>query len=67
MRSGETKIVNGIRVGKPDVEPSAASHVRGIKEGNHQHGDKRERRSTGIRVEDHEPIEPRMPKKLSPA
>jgi hypothetical protein len=79
-RSKKTKVINGIRVGTPDVEPSAPGHVRGVFEGNnprvgHRHkgidesGDRGEgtaRRSTGIRPKDHDVIDPRMPK-ISPA
>jgi hypothetical protein len=34
MTKGETKTIANIRVGKPDVEPSAPSHVRGVWQGN---------------------------------
>ena len=36
-RSKKTKVVANVRVGKPDVKPSAPSHVRGVFEGNHPH------------------------------
>jgi hypothetical protein len=77
----KTKVVANVRVGKPDVKPSAPSHVRGVFQGNHPHaGERRKgiereqedraegsaRRSTGIRPDDHEVIDPRMPK-ISPA
>jgi hypothetical protein len=81
MKKGETKQIANIRVGKPDVEPSAPSHVRGVFQGNHPHRTQRHkgieeegpdfatgtaRRSTGIRPDEHDTIDPRMPK-LSPA
>jgi hypothetical protein len=77
----KSKVVANIRVGKPDVKPSAPSHVRGVFQGNHPHTSQRNkgieaeqeeraegsaRRSTGIRPDDHEVIDPRMPK-ISPA
>ena len=80
-RSKKTKVVANVRVGKPDVKPSAPSHVRGVFQGNHpspgqrhkgiemEEDDRAEgsaRRSTGIRPKDHEVIDPRMPK-ISPA
>jgi hypothetical protein len=70
-----------LRVGTPDVEPSAPSHVPGIHQGNalgsferdpgftkDEHGRIRAtpRRSTGIAADDRAPIDPRMPF-LSPA
>ena len=80
MRS-KTKVIANVVVGKPDVKPSAPSHIRGVFQGNHPHfgqrhkgiEDEREdsakgsaRRSTGIRPEEHDVIDPRMPK-ISPA
>jgi hypothetical protein len=79
-RSRKTRVVGNITVGDPDVEPSAPSHVRGVFQGNHPHfghrhkgiedrghrGEGSARRSTGIRPEEHDVIDPRMPK-LSPA
>ena len=81
MKKGETKVIANVRVGKPDVEPDASSHVRGVFEGNRRHPTQRPkgiedetetraegtaRRSTGIRPKNHDAIDPRMPK-LSPA
>lgn len=75
------KVIANIRVGKPDVKPTAPSHVRGVFEGNkHQLTQRSQgledegpdgakgsaRRSTGIRPGSHGVIDPRMPK-LSPA
>lgn len=74
------KTVHNIRVGKPDVKPSASAHVRGVFEGNAKGHIERARgiepegegargsarRSTGINASGHEVIDPRMPK-LSPA
>jgi hypothetical protein len=69
-RSKKTKVVHNIVVGKPDVDPEAPSHVRGVFQGNHSEVDGRgnasARRSTGIRPKEHEVIDPRMPK-ISPA
>lgn len=80
-RKKKTKVVANVRVGKPDVKPSAPSHVRGVFQGNHPYVGQRDkgieheseeraegsaRRSTGIRPKDHEVIDPRMPK-ISPA
>jgi hypothetical protein len=80
-RSKKTKVVANVVVGKPDVEPDAPSHVRGVFQGNRAHpterstgikdispvrGEGSARRSTGIRAKDHEVIDPRMPK-ISPA
>lgn len=80
-RRPETRTIANVRVGKPDVEPSAPSHVPGVFQGNHPHLGQRHkgieeesptravgkaRRSTGIRPEEHEAIDPRMPR-ISPA
>jgi hypothetical protein len=80
MRSEEVTTIANVRVGKPDVKPTAPAHVPGVFQGNRHHlvqrhkgiehetEDRAEgsaRRSTGIRPEDHETIDPRMPK-LSP-
>lgn len=81
MRRKKTRVIANVRVGEPDVHPTAPSHVPGVFQGNHPHwlqrhkGMKNEtesraegtaRRSTGIRPKAHEAIDPRMPK-LSPA
>lgn len=60
-----------IRVGKPDVEPDAPTHVKGIQEGNkgphdkqkghHSDGTADARRSTGINPKSHDPILKIMP------
>jgi hypothetical protein len=74
------KVIANVRVGEPDVKPTAPSHVSGVFEGNHPHkfqrpkgihehgvaGHASARRSTGIRPKAHNPIDPRMPN-LSPA
>jgi hypothetical protein len=80
-RSKKSKVIANVRVGRPDVSPTASSHVPGIFEGNQPHATERHkgiddeqadraegsaRRSTGIRPDDHETIDPRMPK-ISPA
>ena len=76
MRSEQTTTIANIRVGKPDVDPTAPSHVRGVYQGNRHHPLQRSRalahetetyatgtsrRSTGIRSSDHDVIDPRMP------
>jgi hypothetical protein len=81
MRKAETKVIANVRVGRPDVEPWAPSHVRGVFQGNKLYLLERAkgldeerptfakgsaRRSTGIRAKSHEVIDPRMPK-LSPS
>ncbi|HEY1558556.1 MAG TPA: hypothetical protein VGF94_27220 [Kofleriaceae bacterium] len=69
MKKTDSKVVGNIRVGKPDVDPEAPSHVRGVAQGNKhlkEALDRGARRSTGIRAKGHEVIDPRMPK-LSPA
>jgi hypothetical protein len=66
-----------LKVGKPDVDPSAPAHRAGIKQGNstgsyeamighYPDGRSSAERSTGINSKDAEPIDPRMPN-LSPA
>jgi hypothetical protein len=73
------EISGNIVVGNPDVEPSAASHTSGVREGNwrksmiHELAEKRHflaratpRRSTGINPRAEQPIDPRMPV-LTPA
>jgi hypothetical protein len=80
MRNEETTTIANVRVGKPDVKPTAPSHVPGVFQGNRHHLLQRRkgileeadnsakgnaRRSTGIRPSDHDAIDPRMPK-LSP-
>lgn len=77
----ELKVIANIVVGKPDVEPEAPSHVKGVFQGNRRHPMQRHkgieeetatraegtaRRSTGINPKQHDVIDPRMPK-LSPA
>jgi hypothetical protein len=60
---------NGIVVGKPDIKPTAPSHIAGVHQGNRptKEGDQSgARRSTGISADDHGPIDPRMPKLTPP-
>lgn len=80
-RTETMRVIANIRVGEPDVKPTAPSHVRGVYEGN-KHGllqrprgieDEEParavgsaRRSTGIRPGAHGVLDPRMPR-LSPA
>jgi hypothetical protein len=75
------RLIDNLRVGKPEVEPSAPAHQWGIRQGN-QHGSTRRAagieptgpwsargtaaRSTGINPEKRNPIDPSMPN-LSPA
>jgi hypothetical protein len=81
MTSKHPKVIANVRVGTPDVKPTSPSHVRGVFEGNRPHptqrnkgleketgrrGEANARRSTGIRPEEHDVIDPRMPR-LSPA
>jgi hypothetical protein len=72
----ERALVSTLRVGRPDVSPSAPSHVAGIREGNQPgsyermpghlpDGRSTSRRSTGIDPDSKNPIDPRMPN-LSP-
>jgi hypothetical protein len=79
MRSEETTVIANIRVGPPDVKPTAPSHVAGVFQGNRHHFMQRHkgieevdgyavgsaRRSTGINAKAHDVIDPRMPR-LSP-
>ena len=74
------RMIGNIRVGRPDVDPTAPSHVPGVFQGNHPHVTQRSRgihdqgsraeatarRSTGIRPRSHDVIDPRMPR-LTPA
>jgi hypothetical protein len=75
------KIVYNIRVGKPDIKPDGPSHFKGVREGNQPGNMDKEpgihevdqfktvadaRRSTGIRPDSHNPIDPDMPN-LTPA
>ena len=75
------KIVYNIRVGKPDIKPDGPSHFKGVRQGNQPGSMDKEpginevdqfktvadaRRSTGIRPDSHNPIEPDMPN-LTPA
>lgn len=77
----QRKVIANIVVGKPDVDPEAPSHVRGVFQGNQPHLTQRPkgieevsavrakgtaRRSTGINPRHKDVIDPRMPK-LSPA
>jgi len=41
--SKRPRTIANIRVGKPDVEPTAPSHVRGVREGNSIHATERQR------------------------
>ena len=66
-----------IKVGRPDVRPDVAAHLKGVHQGNAvgnyekqpghlPDGRSTASRSTGINPEDRDPIDPRMPN-LSPA
>ncbi|WP_034263163.1 hypothetical protein [Actinospica robiniae] len=61
-----------IRVGEPDVEPDASSHIKGVAQGNakgaydkevghNDDGTADSRRSTGVNPKAHNPILPVMP------
>ena len=71
---------SGIIVGKPDVDPEAPSHIRGVREGNWPVGGRHgkavpradeatmgsPRRSTGVASSTRATIDPRMPKLTPP-
>ena len=83
-RNGKNKdkTVANVRVGKPQVKPSAPAHTAGVKRGNARGNSEKEagiktapdrlsarataRRSTSINPEARNPIDPRMPN-LPPA
>ena len=71
-----TGVVRNIRIGRPQVRPSAPSHIAGVRQGNAPGGYGRmdghcpdgrstARRSTGVNPGAHNPIDPAMPN-LSP-
>ena len=78
-RNGKSKekVVANVRVGKPQVKPTASAHTAGVKRGNARGNSEKEagimtapdrlsakataRRSTGINAEARNPIDPRMP------
>ncbi|HEY5447459.1 MAG TPA: hypothetical protein VIQ54_01870 [Polyangia bacterium] len=78
----QEKVVANVRVGKPQVKPTASAHTAGVKRGNARGNSEKEagiktapdrlsakataRRSTGINAEARNPIDPRMPN-LPPA
>lgn len=80
MVSESPHVIANVTVGKPVVKPTTPGHVPGVFQGNHPHFGQRPkgiqeyggyaegtaRRSTGIRPNEHAPIDPRMPN-LSPA
>jgi hypothetical protein len=81
MRSDNARLVDNLRVGKPQVDPAAPAHQRGIHQGNRRGNLKKQpgirpmdawtargtaRRSTGINARARNPIEPSMPN-LSPS
>ena len=69
------KTISNVRVGKPQVHPTAPAHTPGVKQGNARGNFQKEegfesqqdgatatpRRSTGISPERRRPIDPRMP------
>jgi hypothetical protein len=70
------EIIGNVRVGKPDIDPSAPAHTKGVREGNERTVVVREpgikrlnlfmaaatpRRSTGVNASARTPIDPRMP------
>lgn len=67
MANDSARDVHGIRVGKAKTHPEAPGHRRGTAEGNHRtRAPRPEKRSTGIRSDAHDVIDPKMPK-ISPA
>jgi hypothetical protein len=78
----EEKTVSNVKVGKPQVKPSAPAHTAGVKRGNARGNSEKEagiktapdrlsarataRRSTSINPDARNPIDPRMPN-LPPA
>ena len=65
-------MMNNLRVGAPEADPTKPSHVVGVREGNEPGGYERDpghnvngrataRHSTGINPQSREPIDPRMP------
>jgi hypothetical protein len=81
LQRTEPHVVDHLRVGKPDVDPSAPAHQRGVHQGNKKGNLKDNRgleptgpltargsarRSTGINPKARDPIDPRSPN-LSPA
>jgi len=76
LAHSKTRVVRGVRIGRPDVDPAKPSHTPGIREGNQPgsydkmrghrpDGTSTAARSTGINPADREPIDPDMPN-LSP-
>jgi hypothetical protein len=78
---GDLSTIGNVRVGKPQVDPAAPAHTRGVREGNRVRKMERVRgledmdawsargsaeRSTGINPDSRNPIDPRSPN-LSPA
>ena len=75
--SRASRQIGGIRIGRADIDPTIASHVRGVTGGNQpgrydrapghlRDGRSTARRSTGINPERSDPVLPEMPG-LSPA
>jgi hypothetical protein len=73
------KVIANVRVGKPQIDPDAPAHIRGIRMGNagtlaHDPGFRQRdglvqataARATGINAKERNPIDPRMPN-LPPA
>jgi hypothetical protein len=66
-KANRNRDVHGIRVGTAKTHPEATAHHRGTSEGNSRsRKPPPERRSTGIRSNAHDVIDPKMPK-ISPA
>ena len=79
MRKHHRHQIANVTVGRPHVDPSRPSHVRGVRQGNQTGSLKKEKgliptelgaqgtasRSTGVGAKHRNPIDPRMPN-LSP-
>jgi hypothetical protein len=52
MPQHSPKTIANVRVGKPDVEPTTPSHVRGVREGNSIYPSERERELASFKAGD---------------
>lgn len=52
MPKHKSRTIANIRVGKPDVKPTAPSHVRGVREGNSIYATEREREIASFKAPD---------------
>ena len=67
-KQARKKVVANVSVGKPETGHTASSHTPGVKQGNAGGHEARPgaRRATSINPDEHEPIDPRMPKLTPP-